>query len=237
MHDDLVAIIALWGTDRQTLGLEERLAALEGAITATAARQAEVAAERAALVERQAALRGEEATLSKRLDDATTRKLRTQALIDAGKATDFLVATRQVETAAAAADELETRILEIMEEQEALSQKLADNARSGVLAEARHREALRDREAQAPGLRAEIEALAARRPPQWAALPREEQNRYRNLRKLGLRPLASMVGEVCTGCRMQVPPQMVHEIRHGHRTHLCRGCGRWLVELEEGVEI
>lgn len=237
MQDELVAIIALWGTDRQALGLEERLAALDAAVTATAERQALVAAERRALEDRQSTLRAEEKTQSKRLDDATTRKQRTQALIDAGKATDFLVATRQVEAAAAAADELETRILEILEELESLAAKLVDNARSGVLADARHREALLDREAQAPGLRAQLAELATRRQPQWERLTRDEQNRYRNLRTLNLRPVSRLAGEICTGCRRQVAPQMALEVKRGDRVHHCRSCGRWLVDLEEGVEI
>lgn len=221
--------MALWEVDKGIARAEEALVKLDAAIAATDARLAELAAERAAIQRRQAELATQERELTKRLDDASTRKQRTQALIDAGKATDFITATRQVETAAAAASELEGQILAIMEEQDQLLARLAEMARSDVLAAARKREAVIDRDAAAPGIREEISGLNAAREVAWTALPQGDRTRYRNLRAQGLRPVARIVGGACNGCRMNVPFQMLNEMKSGLRAHTCRGCNRWLM--------
>ncbi len=230
MHDDLQSVLSLWETDRATLAVEERLAALDEAIKTAAARLAQIAAEDAEIEARRKALTEEEATLQRRLTDVSTRRARTQTLIDAGKAADFLVATRQVETMAAQADELETRILEILEELETLAARSAALTRSRTLAEARHREALADRDAQSPGYREELERLAVERAPRWARLVRDDQNRYRNLRTRNQVPIAVLRENTCTACRRSVPPQTVNEIHRGAKVHLCLSCLRWLVE-------
>lgn len=233
MHEELSAVIRLWETDRAALAAEERLAALDAAISAAAARVAQVGVERAAVDARRAKLATEERELQKRLDDVSTRRARTQALIDAGKATDFLVATRQVEAMAAQKDELETHILEILEEQEGLAARQQELDRSATLAAAREREARADREAQADGLRAELARLAEERGPRWGALHREAQTRYRNLRTLKQKPLSLLASSTCTACHRSIPPQMVNELRRGLRAHTCPGCLRWLYENEE----
>lgn len=233
MQDDLRAVLALWEVDHAILVAEERLASLDAAIKAAEERVAQVAAERAEVEARRAALTEEESALQKRLDDTTTRRVRTQALIDSGKATDFLVATRQVEAAKVQGDELETRILEILDELESLAGRQDELGRSATLAAARAREARADRDAAAPDLHAELARLGAARETRWKALLRDDQNRYRNLRAQNLTPVARLTGTVCSGCRREVPPQVVYEIRRGMKNHHCRSCGRWLYEPEE----
>ncbi len=230
MHDDLQAILTLWENDRAALLAEERLSALDAAIQAATTRLAELAADRAALEARRTALNTEDRDLQRRLSDVITRRQRTQALIDAGKATDFLVATRQVEAMAGQQDELETRALEIMEELETLAARETELQRSTTLAEARHREALADRDAQSPGHRDELARLAQAREPLWTRLLREDQNRYRNLRARGQIPVSRMVDSTCSACRRAVPPQTIQEIRRAIKVHCCLGCYRWLYE-------
>lgn len=230
MHDDLQAVLSLWERDRATLAIEERLAALDEAIRAAAERLEQIARQRAELEARRAALNEEERVLQKRLTDVSTRRIRTRELIDSGRATDYLVATRQVESMATQQDELETRILEILEEVEGIDAGLAGLERSTTLGVARHREALADRERELPLHNAELARLAAERAPRWERLIRDEQNRYRNLRLRNQVPIALLVEDTCASCRRSVPPQTVNEIHRGAKVHHCLSCLRWLVE-------
>ena len=233
MHDDLLAIIALWEADQALAKAQEAIRAREVAITEATAREAEIAAGRAEIAAKKKALGIEEQTLQRRLDDATTRKERTQALIDGGKATDFLTATRQVETAKEQISTLETAILTLMEEGETLAARDGELARSAVLWAARHREAIADRERDLPAQQEELARCQALREQRWAAVSRNEQSHYKVLRSRGFRPIARFPGGVCEACHMGVPPQMGSEVRRGARAHHCRGCGRWLVEEAE----
>ena len=229
MQEDLQAVLALWKVDKGVARAEDALARLDAAVAACDARLNELAQQRAAIQKRQAEIAASERELNRRLDDASTRRKRTQALIDAGKATDYITATRQVETAAAQVDELEGQLFGLLEEGEQLSARLVELQRSDVLAEARKREALLDREAATPGLKEELARLGGQREGAWTGLTQGDRTRYRNLRTQGLRPVARVSGNACSGCRMAVPFQMLNELKAGSRTHTCRGCNRWLL--------
>lgn len=229
MQDDLQAVVALWNVDKGIARAEEGLARLDAAIAACDARLAELARERAASNQRLEALAVSERELAKKLDDSSARKQKTQALIDAGKATDYITATRQVENAVAQINDFEGQIFAILEEQEQLQGRLDELGRQDVLAAARKREALLDRDAASPALKDELARLGVARESAWTQLPQGDRTRYRNLRSQGLRPVARVSGTACAGCRMNVPFQMLNELKSGARTHTCRGCNRWLL--------
>lgn len=232
--DELQAVVALWELDKGIARAEEALVRLDGSIAAATARIAEIAAERAEIRARQQVLTDEERGHQRKLDDALTRKRRTQELIDQGLATDYITATRQVATAAAMAEELEGQILVIMEEQEQLVERLEGLQRSDTLAAARQREAELDRDAAVPGIKAEIAQLTTAREAAWELLPVADRSRYKILRAQGLRPVAPIVGGACNGCRQNVPFQVLNELKRGVKAHTCRGCNRWLL-VDEGA--
>ena len=229
MQEELQAVVAVWELDKGIARGEEALVQLDSAITAADARIAEIAAERAQIAARQKALVDEERGLQRKLDEALTRKRRTQDLIDQGMATDYITATRQVQTAASMAEDQEGQILVIMEEQEQLLSRLEGLARSDVLGAARRREAEIDRDAAAPGIKAEIAQLSGVREAAWNQLPAPDRSRYKILRAQGLRPVARVVGGACNGCRQNVPFQVLNELKRGIKAHTCRGCNRWLL--------
>jgi hypothetical protein len=56
--------------------------------------------------------------------------------------------------------------------------------------------------------------------------------RYTRIRtsKKGGPAVVALAGEVCSGCHMHVPPQVVNEILAGQKLHACSHCGRLLYD-------
>jgi len=96
---------------------------------------------------------------------------------------------------------------------------------------------LEDIERQCAQIDAELEeavqdrkALEARRPPRAQDVDGELLSRYTRIRgSKGTGPgVVALNGEVCSGCHMRVPPQVVNELIAGDKFHACAHCGRIL---------
>lgn len=73
-------------------------------------------------------------------------------------------------------------------------------------------------------------ALEARRPPRAQDVDTELLTRYTRIRgSKGTGPgVVPLIGEVCSGCHMRVPPQVINELIAGDKVHACAHCGRIL---------
>lgn len=124
----------------------------------------------------------------------------------------------------------EERILAIMEELEEAHARLEEDRKriEAELAELDRQGRQIDQALdEAVGHRKELES---REPPLAQQVDNELLRRYRQLRNSKRKGAAvvPLTGEVCGGCHMALPPQIVNEILAGHKIHSCKHCGRLL---------
>lgn len=128
----------------------------------------------------------------------------------------------------------EERILAIMVEMDDVKARL-DEDRKRVDGE------LKDIDKQCSAIDAELaaavkerESLEAQRAPLVEQIDPKLMARYvriRTSKKTGA-AVVPLNGEVCTGCHMHVPPQIVNELMAGDKEHICAQCGRILYHAD-----
>lgn len=134
----------------------------------------------------------------------------------------------------AAADERvrrqEEAILQILEEQETARRTLETVA--GELRQ-KEQEAVTEAgryESDLSTARADQQGLLADRAALITKLPAGVRSRYERLwSSKGDTAIVPVLQGACGGCHYRLPPQVVNEVRGGHRLLLCEGCGRILV--------
>jgi len=128
----------------------------------------------------------------------------------------------------------EERILAIMvdmddikarleEDKKRVDGELKDIDRQCAAIDAELGEAVKERE----GLEAQREPLMQQIDPKLMA----RYTRIRTSKKTGA-AVVPLNGEVCTGCHMHVPPQIVNELMAGDKEHICAQCGRILYHAD-----
>lgn len=210
-RDELVA------TEAQLITLDRQLAVAK-ADRSTVAEREEALADSLASVESRAA------ELKKRLYGGTvsaTRELQAMAA--------------EVDSLTARGSELESRVLEAMEEREPLDDRvdsIAGQKASLLAARSAVEERLVAREAEVD---AEIEALTAARHEATAAVPEDLIQTYERLRqRLGGVGAARLVGARCDGCHLTLPATELDQLRHQPpgTLNFCDSCGRILVATQ-----
>lgn len=236
MHEHVLIARDLWKLDAAIDAARAALAEL-GAAERQAA--AEVERSEQALARARAELQRlgeEERALYRRLDDYTRRRDATRAMIDEGRAPDFLAAERQYEQCAEIVDDIETALLEMMESRDEVEGRIARGEIRLKLARQSLAEARARRVEEEPRRRAEIEALSVRCADRRALLPDDLREHYDDLRRRRQAPLADIRDGACDACHVTVPAQVQLEVKLGRRPHTCRACGRILVEVVEDEE-
>ena len=79
----------------------------------------------------------------------------------------------------------------------------------------------------------EVVSQAALREERAAAVDKTLMRRYDRVAKSLRRPVVAVNGGTCSGCNMNVPPQLVSEVRRGGSIHQCPHCHRLLHALKE----
>ena len=139
---------------------------------------------------------------------------------------EYMSSQREVETTRRLAAEAEEKLLKVME--------AADAARARIATQeadiARLREVVNKEEREAQGRLRELEAgLAEARVHRDAAAKRVRADvlkRYGVIRmKRGLAVVAVKNGS-CTGCHMNIPPQLYNTLQRGNSLELCPACHR-----------
>ncbi len=233
MHDDLLPVRRLQDNlqavdrlqrEREAILAEEAAAGMEVTRTVLALAAARKAVDAVVQALRQTERRLE--TFQKRAED-------TRRLIDAGKATDFLLARQQLESCLQVVDEAETTALEQMEARDAAIAARAGAEAEEVAAARRLERARAAREARLPVVEQEVAALVAARPPLERDLSVDCRDGVRRLRAQGRSLLVPLVDGACVLCGMRAAPQVVLEVERGTRVHACRSCGRFLVAVSD----
>ncbi|HYW81081.1 MAG TPA: phospholipase [Thermoguttaceae bacterium] len=131
---------------------------------------------------------------------------------------------------------LDDEILETWDRSEAYKETVAEA--EDVLQKAKDKDAKtrREVEQQEPLIQADIARLEAELKEQEAMLPDEIRDFYvRGIRQKGEDALASVEGQICSGCNTQVPLNICADLLLG-KPLFCRSCGR-LLYIPEGAEV
>ena len=230
VHADLLAVQILARFDARLDAALDEVRRLEAAILAASTAWKEGEAARAALQARLASLGEEESRLEERLQTYTTRRDRTRALIDAGQATDYLVAQSQLAQCSEIVDTVEGQILEIMEQKEALEAAIAAATTEQAVLRAAWVEARARRDAERPTHEAEVDAVRPERDRAWTEVPTDLHASYDNLRRRKRPILVLLKDGACDACGQLAPPQAGIDTRMGRCLHRCRGCGGFILD-------
>ena len=146
--------------------------------------------------------------------------------------------TAEIESTEKTIDESETRILELMEQEESQSAELAERKAEveGLRTEMAEREtALNEILNQ---IRAQVEALETERAALVETLSFDLMRNYERIRngKDDGAAIASVDRDSCASCHSRIPPQRVVEIREADRVIYCESCGRILLPVEKESE-
>jgi predicted nucleic acid-binding Zn-ribbon protein len=226
VNDELERLVALDTIDR---AIEKHRAERARRLAEATAAHAAVEKARAARAEAQVALdanRVEERAEQRHLEELRAKRASALRVLTTG-AGNPEAAQRQLDTCDALIDQVETRMLEVLERQDGIVAAVEAAAQ----ALERATSAARSVDDTVPKMVGELDAaiadLDAQRPPLLADLHREVRNRYDSFRVRGRHAVAHFRGGACEECSMEVHAQHLADLKRG-RLEPCRGCHRWL---------
>lgn len=171
----------------------------------------------------------------------TTRKLqeRETRLFTIKTNKEYQAAIKEIADGKKANKEREDVVIKLMEKIEGLTQEITQL--SGAAAD--KEKEFRTKEDEFLRQKSELEK---RRDGQVQELKKIEPKvdkklleQYSFIRTRYLDPMAAVVGGICQGCNMNIPPQMYNELLKGLKIHFCSNCHRFVyvdeTKKEEGL--
>ena len=129
--------------------------------------------------------------------------------------------------------ELETLVLERMEEEESKKREASTFDKAVAEAKAHVSQVAATSASERERLEAERQELLAERERVLAEVPKEWRARYERVRQSrGSPAVVMLVRNACSGCMSAQPPQRVQEARMGDLVVVCEYCGRLIVGIE-----
>ena len=207
-----------------------------------------VAAERAAMEEAEEILRTAEASLkaqeAARRDyeaqladhEAHMQRLKTR-IKDIANTREYQAYIQEMDGIQKSISDVEDRILELLAgldtEQETLTGLRATyEERRGVYETERAKV-----DTELATVETDVQALLAQREERLGRVAKPLLRRYERVAQGGARkPVVEIRGYVCGGCNMNVPPQLVSEVRRGDEIHQCPHCQRILFVAPQPAE-
>lgn len=164
-------------------------------------------------------------------DALTTQERKFQSQTPMVKTNEELWALkREIELVQSKRSDLETGILERMEEEEARRRDTAELERAAKAAATAVEEEGRAVAAERARLEEERSALAAQREEMARELAPDMRARYERVRaSRGDPAVVALVRNACGGCLTAQPPQRAQEARQGEIVVVCEFCGRLIV--------
>jgi len=237
MSDELDRLWALHVLDEQAAAHAARLKALPDARSAS---ERQLAGERSALEAHKA--RAAEALkvrrqLEKDIEAVSVEERKFQSQLPAIKKNEeYTALLHEIQGVRARRSELETRVLERMEEEDTLAARrpaLDQAVKAGEEEHARRAAAIDREESEA---RAALSELETRRAVQIEGLPAATRTRYERVHSSREgRAVVAIVKNACGGCFRSLAPQTLQEAKRRDRVLVCEGCGRMLVWPPEGA--
>jgi predicted nucleic acid-binding Zn-ribbon protein len=230
MLSSLTALIALQSLDSASDGARRRLSefpAMEEAIDARiAAAAAAVDAARSRLAEIQTARRALEKDVAL-IDSRLARFDDHKAAVKTNQ--EYTALLHEISAAKTEKDAIEERILESMEQTDAISAEL--KAHEAALADVKRDagDARKRLGEERQSLEAELARLTADRTHEKAAVPGPLLSKYEQLvkQRRGI-AVAQMTGETCKACHVRLRPHVAQIIRRNDEIIQCESCQRIL---------
>ncbi len=233
LHPDILAVQRVYVLDSRIDEAIASITRLEDAIRKAVARVRAGRQTRESVKAELAEVDKEEARLEKRIDAYTAKRDKTQQIIDAGQAPDFLVAQSQLQQCAAIVDDSELELLEVMEAKETIQARLAKVEAQLGIEDGRLKQARGSRDVGRPPLESLVKELRPKRAAAWKLLPTDLRGGYETLRKKKQPVLVSLLDGVCTHCHIEARAQTVIEVVDQKTAHRCRGCSGFVLDARE----
>lgn len=146
----------------------------------------------------------------------------------------FKALQSQIDRAKQEGSDLETKILEFMDELDKARREEKQQAANFKVTEEKSKAVIAAREAELAKLKAEYDAAKAVRDEAAAPLPAEMMRVYNHIRSRGKNDAVAPIKDgLCGGCRIAIPPQSVVEATKGNKLVVCDSCQR-IVYAKEG---
>jgi hypothetical protein len=143
---------------------------------------------------------------------------------------EYQALLHEIEAVKGRRSDLETQVLERLEEEEKLTGARPRLEAALTQAEAEVRARLGAIEAAERAGREQLGALDARREAQIAGLPAATRSRYERIHESRQgRAVVAIDKNACGGCFRALPPQVMQEAKKHDRLLTCEGCGRLVV--------
>ncbi len=231
MHEDLLKVYALWGKEQARDVLLAEWSGLNGEVKRLKEALATKTAEIQELLEQTESLTTQEREANRKIERYTKRGQKAQKAIDTGTATDFGMALEQVSACTKLIDEVETELLQTMDELENTAEITASKRQAEAQLSAQLEHATGARDERKPSLKVEFDAATAERDGGREGIWRDLLTRYDRLRAKKVMVFADIVSGQCTGCYITVPSEQVSAHRRAVEVGVCRSCGRFLGEV------
>jgi len=236
MSEELDRLWALHALDEQAAALASRLKQMPDA---RAASERQVAVERATLETHKT--RGADALkvrrqLEKDIEAIAAEERKFQSQLPAVKKNEeYTALLHEISGVRARRSELETRVLERMEEEDALAAGRPALEKTLANAEAEHAARIGILTREEAGAREKLAQLDQQRAAEIAPLPAATRARYERVHaSRDGRAVVAVVKNACGGCFRSLPPQALQEAKRRDRVLICEGCGRLMVWPPEG---
>ncbi len=231
MTPELATLWALHELDERLVALAEGLARLPAERKALETRRA---AERTRLDQHQKTLAELRLRRSQREKDIATlqaeeqRLAKQQGLVKPND--EFKALTHEMDGARARRSDLETEVLMMMDEEQALEDARPDLDRELAEVERDVAAKLATLDATETADRAEQAELETRRVAKLPELPAATRSRYERIRESkGGRAVVGIAKGACGGCYRGLAPQGLQEAKKRDKVLHCDGCGRMMV--------
>ena len=227
MHPDLATLLVVHEEDQTLEKLHQSMKKAQQRLLAS---ESEVKAASQHLEDRQNAAkrtRLEELALQDKVRTYEHQRNMAVRALEQGAGTAD-AAERQIEQCDRILDDAETQILQLMEDQE----RITDEIEAAQSALAAVTEVLTEHERDVPGeiqgYRAEYQQHKTRRTEAFARLEPDKQERYKKLRERRGSAVALIKDKSCHRCGRVVQSQHLGDILKG-KIMPCHGCARWLI--------
>jgi predicted nucleic acid-binding Zn-ribbon protein len=230
VESEIDRLAALQEVDRRLKTKREQIATLTGAIEDLAARIEQHKAELANLGVQKVALEARRADLDVRLDVEATRIRDSRMRMNRVRNDrELLALKREVDLAKEANSQLEEQMIAAMEQLEAVEVRVAEVKQSLTDLQAESEREIGGRRDEIATLRGEIEVLGGERGRIAEGLSQSLRARYEQLfeRRRGTAVVEVRNG-TCLGCHMNLPPQLVNELKKFRDVRTCPSCHRIL---------
>ncbi len=231
MNTDLTPLIELQALDLRIHELTEQQRKLPVQIEAAEvpAREAAAQLERAkkSLEDQQKLRRDRERDLE--LQESQVEKFRAR-LAELKTNKEYQAALFEIEMANKRKREVEDGVLSIMETIEKLQAQVKEGEALLKDADAASQTKKQELETLQARLAADLGQLSDQQKAKMAGISKDLLDRYLKFRSSGKKDQAVVPvrGGICTGCRLQLPPQLVAEVKRGESVQSCSYCHRIL---------